>query len=734
MIPGAGQQLELTNFLSEAKEEKHQEEQKVLDSLSEPDAKLRQGLSNLAQFVRQKFQMARDDRSQYEQTWIKAWNAFRGELSAEERNAVELARTRNPFSSSIFIKITKTKTMAAYGQVLEILEADDRFPISVEATPIPEGVPEHVYLDNEGNSQQSLDDGDPVEDDPYGYPGDGREIPKGTTAFTSVKEKLGQIAGFIGGKALKMGASPDKNALIQLDPAKESAMKMDRVIQDQMTEANASKELQATALEMCLYGTGILKGPFTVEKTIHNWQRDPATKKMTYKPIYRDAPDCEYVNIWDFYPDPEATEMEDCSFVVQRHLLSADKLRKLGDQPTFDEDAIARVLDKTPGYAQESWESIIRDGGLVTQTTRYEVLEYWGYLSKDMGTLIGLDIPNSIADTIQVNIWVSGSEVLRVVLNPFTPTRIPYQVAPYEKHPGQIWGIGVAENMNDVQSLMNGSMRAAIDNLKLAGSCILEVNTNHLVGGQNHDIYAGKIFYTEGPPGQAINSLDFKDTSQSHLQMFDKARQLADEKTGIPSYSHGQTGVSGTTRTASGMSMLMGAAALNIKTVVSNVDQYLLKPLGEALYAWNMQFNESVPDIRGDLNVKASGTKSLMQREVVTQRILSLIQVASNPLFAPFFNAENAFKEIARNMDLDPETFVNDPKAAALYAEMMSRINGPQTNPASASQAGAITGPQANGGVPSATGGVNPADATGSGGGNIGTGSAPAPGTPGFAG
>ena len=66
--------------------------------------------------------------------------------------------------------------------------------------------------------------------------------------------------------------------------------------------------------------------------------------------------------------------------------------------------------------------------------------------------------------------------------------------------------------------------------------------------------------------------------------MFDKFRQLADEATGIPSYSHGATGVQSTTRTASGMSMLMGAAALSIKTVIKNIDDYLLKPLGESYF------------------------------------------------------------------------------------------------------------------------------------------------------
>ena len=41
------------------------------------------------------------------------------------------------------------------------------------------------------------------------------------------------------------------------------------------------------------------------------------------------------------------------------------------------------------------------------------------------------------------------------------------------------------------------------------------------------------------------------------MQMFDKARQLADESTGFPSFAHGQTGITGVGRTASGISMLM---------------------------------------------------------------------------------------------------------------------------------------------------------------------------------
>ena len=150
--------------------------------------------------------------------------------------------------------------------------------------------------------------------------------------------------------------------------------------------------------------------------------------------------------------------------------------------------------------------------------------------------------------------------------------------------PTAFFGIGVAENMDDSQQIMNGHARMAIDNLALSGSLVFDVDESALVGGQSMDIYPGKVFRRQaGMPGQAIHGVKFPNTSQENMMMFDKFRQLADEQTGIPSYSHGQTGVQSMTRTASGMSMFLGAASLNIKTVVKNLDDFLLEPLGQVI-------------------------------------------------------------------------------------------------------------------------------------------------------
>ena len=40
--------------------------------------------------------------------------------------------------------------------------------------------------------------------------------------------------------------------------------------------------------------------------------------------------------------------------------------------------------------------------------------------------------------------------------------------------------------------------------------------------------------------------------------------------------------------------MLMGSAGLAMKTVIKNIDDHLLKPLGESLFQWNMQFNDNL--------------------------------------------------------------------------------------------------------------------------------------------
>ena len=348
------------------------------------------------------------------------------------------------------------------------------------------------------------------------------------------------------------------------------------------------------------------------------------------------------------------------------------------------------------------------------------MLEFWGYVDTDMLEEYGVNVPAEFKDLDEVNanVWICNGEVLRMVLNPFKPARIPYYAVPYEHNPYSFFGVGIAENMDDTQTLMNGFMRMAIDNAALSGNLIIEVDETNLVPGQDLSVHPGKVFRRQGgAPGQAIFGTKFPNVAQENMQLFDKARVLADESTGFPSFAHGQTGVSGVGRTASGISMLMSAANGSIRTVVKNVDDYLLRPLGKSFFAFNMQFDFD-ESIKGDLEVNASGTESLMANEVRSQRLMQFLQVAQNPVLAPFAKMDYIIREIAKSMDLDPDKVTNSMQDAAIQAEILKGFQAPQPAPA---------GPEGQG-----VQGVQ--DTSGGGGSQIGVGTAPTPNEQGFTG
>jgi len=663
--------------------------------IEEGDDALRDA-ETLTGFVQQKFKRAEDARQNDEARWLKAYRNYRG-LYGTDVQFTEAEKSR------VFIKVTKTKTLAAYGQVVDVLFAGQKFPLSIEPTRMPEGVTENVSFDP--NKPEQLKE----TENPYGNRDDDG-LPAGAT-LTSLE--LGPLEEKLEGLPIEEGIGKTPTAAT-FSPAMVAAKKMEKKIMDQLEESNASKHLRSTAFEMALFGTGVLKGPFATNKEYPNWEEDGS-----YNPTYKVMPQINHVSIWNMYPDPDANNMDEAQYIVERHKLSRTQLRALKKRPFFRNNVIDECINMGESYTKESWEDDLADYELQHSIERFEVLEYWGIIDKDLVNFEELDIPEELeeVDDLQANIWLCNNKIVRLVLNPFKPVRIPYMAVPYELNPYSFFGVGIAENMDDTQTLMNGFMRMAVDNAVLSGNLIVEVDETNLVPGQDLSLYPGKVFRRQGgAPGQAIFGTKFPNVSNENMQLFDKARQLSDESTGFPSFAHGQTGVTGTGRTASGISMLMNAASGAVKSVIKNVDDYLLRPLGQGFFQFNMQFDFDA-DIKGDLEVKARGIESLMANEVRSQRLMQFLGIASNQALAPFAKFHYVIAEIAKSLGLDPEKVTNSMEEAAIQAELLKQFQATQ--------------PQQPQQMPA---GTNPQDTAGTGGGTIGTGQAPAPQEQGFTG
>ena len=676
-----------------------------------------EALAPLVIDINSKFNAVTNKRTDDEDRWLQAYHNYRG------RYYKNIHFTQHE-KSRVFVKVTKTKVLAAYGQIIDVLFGTGRFPLTIEETKVPEGIAEYAHMNPmkeemgvgqvepqiEGNLEYTP--GQPLEqpESDLGYPGDGNKLPPGATFNSLGGIHLGGLQEELEEADLSPGPAPVPE-MPQIKPAQIAARRLQKLIEDQLDESDANVALRSAIFESCLLGTGIIKGPFTYNKTLHKYSDGGNGRE--YSPEQVKVPKVEFVSIWDFYPDPNARTMEECEYVIQRHRMNRHQFKDLLNRPFFNKEAIYKCLEMGPSYDKKTWETAIDAENNTSgdiEKNRYEVLEYWGTIDAMSARENGLDIDEEIEDLmeVQVNMWTSNGKIIRLVENPFTPFRIPYQSFSYEKNPYQFFGIGVPENMDDAQAIMNGHARMAIDNLALAGNLVFDIDESALVQNQNMEVYPGKIFKRQaGVPGQAIYGIKFPNTATENMQMFDKFRQLADESTGIPSYSHGQTGVTGMTRTASGMSMLMGAASLNIKTVIKNIDDHLIKPLGESMFQWNMQFYEGDLPIIGDFEIRATGSSSLMRKEVRSQRLTMFLQTIQNPSIAPFVKISEVIKELAYSLDLDPDEIINSKDEAEIYAKIIGYQNAQQGISEEAPIPGQQPGMEAPGGVPPQGAGPN---------------------------
>src|SRR5210317_606688 len=179
--------------------------------------KLFGSLNSIVSFVTQRFKRSEDARFHDEERWLRSYRNYRGIYGPE----VQFTSTEK---SKVFVKVTKTKTLAAYGQIIDVLFANNKFPISVEPTTLPEGVEDTVHFD----PQKPADSAGSSPQDIYGFTGDGKDLPPGATRTSllqlgPLESKLKDVEGLTAGP----GVTPSS---VTFHPAMVAAKKMEKKI------------------------------------------------------------------------------------------------------------------------------------------------------------------------------------------------------------------------------------------------------------------------------------------------------------------------------------------------------------------------------------------------------------------------------------------------------------------------------------------------------------------------
>ena len=126
--------------------------------------------------------------------------------------------------------------------------------------------------------------------------------------------------------------------------------------------------------------------------------------------------------------------MDEAQYVIERHKMSRSQMRTLKKRPYFRDQVIDEAIALGENYNKEYWEDDLSDYSPEHGVERFEVLEYWGMVDVDMLLEQGVDIPEELqeVDELQANVWICNNKLIRMVMNPFKPAKIPYMAAPYE--------------------------------------------------------------------------------------------------------------------------------------------------------------------------------------------------------------------------------------------------------------------------------------------------------------
>jgi hypothetical protein len=441
---------------------------------------------------------------------------------------------------------------------------------------------------------------------------------------------------------------------------KDAAKKMTKVIDDQLNESRYKDAARKVLHSGHLYGTGILKAPLVERKTRVKFVMENRAWRMKTESYV--VPFVDYVPIWRFYPDMSATELSQCRYVFERHLMTRSDMSELAKKRSFNGQKIKDYILANPRGAQTPlhFDAEIRSIGERSSSQskddgRYEVLERWGWIDGELLASSGVEVPMArMHETFFANVWLlPNGDVIKVALQPINGVTWPYHLYYCDKDETSLFGDGFAAIMRDDQTMINAGTRMVLDNAALTAGPQLEVNMRLLSSAEKaDDMFPFKIWARNGedPASPAVRVITLPNGLEELMPLIEMFKRNSDDVTAIPRYMQGENATQGAAGTASGMSMLMANASIVMKDLITNYDEGVTRTFIESLYRWNMQFN---PDngCKGDFDIKARGTASLMAKEIRAQQ-LDQFAATIQPDDAPYIKREELLRQRAEAHDL----------------------------------------------------------------------------------
>jgi hypothetical protein len=406
--------------------------------------------------------------------------------------------------------------------------------------------------------------------------------------------------------------------------------RMRRKIEDQLVHSKFYEALDAFIEDFTTYPYAVMKRVTTLVPTL-KWVDGRVTKDVVPREIDM------RVSPFDLYPSPGMVGVDDGP-LIERQRLRPYQLAQYRTKG-FRIEAVDDALNQY-GNGNGSWLSVVNDmerneaednqrldsesnGDLI------DVLVYWGQTrGKDLSKYDVTGVDDD--EWYDSEIWLVGSHVIRAAKNPHPLDRRPYYKAVWREVPGQFWGSSPVSQVRHLEAVCNAAMRALEKNMGLASGPMVAVFVDQLPQGTGEiqAIAPHQVFQFVSKPGQSGDPIKFfqpPSNANELIGVFQHFWELAGDVTGIYRWNYGaDQGMQGSAQTMGGLSMLLENSNKVIRRAVSNLERGVMIRRIHDQFVLNMLY-EPDKSIKGDIEVVAKGSSSLIERASIRQRRIELI-------------------------------------------------------------------------------------------------------------
>lgn len=487
-------------------------------------------------------------------------------------------------------------------------------------------------------------------------------------------------------------------------------------IKEQLVDRKADRHTLKKIFSLVLYGMSWSKYSVDEHKSKYFERHEPEgmdaypdelRQFVTYESVDKVEviPGHEYRSVWSILWDFEEDDVQKMQGIFEHDVMSAFDLMQMKGEPDYYDDAISKVISEHKASQDNASDESLPPGKREAHNRRKDIKwkQYWGRAprrivddfdrdirgkekKKNVNDPAGVldqwtsmeDPENRSGDDIEILTEMAGDEVIRLV-RVEGDVRRPYKKCVMEEDLDETTGKGTADGGEDVQVLLNGAIRAFVDNKALSANVTAAIKERYFIPGTFDSTKPGKNIPIDDDCDdvrKAYQQIIIQDVGESLVSMINLMLQFGDDATQIPQILHSFNAYAGgksrTPETAFQSNQLQENSGKYLGQVIRNYDESHIEPEITDIYEYNMEDPDCPQEIKCSCKVHATGFTSFQNKVIranTIMELLALIMSDESGELRKLAKIEKHLTEIYKAKDIDPDEFLKSEDEQAQDAE-----------------------------------------------------------------